>query len=87
MRLGTDLHPHQITMLHISQPGPQVICFSGGASEPVGSYPVTSAEEPIVVLLLREGTSLTIRIPMDSIVNLVNGNVSRFEDNFILNIN
>lgn len=56
--------------------------------EPVSSYPVTSAEEPIVVLPLREGTSLTTKIPVDSIVTLVNGNVSKFEDNVnvILNI-
>lgn len=47
------------------------------------SYQVTSAEEPIVVLPLREGTSLTTKILMDSIVNLVNGNVSKFEGNVI----
>lgn len=51
--------------------------------EPVRSYPGTSAEEPIVMLPLREGTSLTTRKPVDSIVNLANGNVSKFEDIYI----
>lgn len=71
------------TYTHIKSP-----CFmfhnqdlkeSVSLEEPVRSYPVTSAEEPIVVLPLREGTSLTTKIPVDSIVTLVNELNPKFE--------
>lgn len=50
-------------------------------------YLVILVEEFIVVLFFREGISFIIRILVDFIVNLVNGNVFKFEDNNILNIN
>nr|XP_022298210.1 inhibitor of nuclear factor kappa-B kinase subunit epsilon-like [Crassostrea virginica] len=47
---------------------------SVSVEDPVRSYPVTSAEEPIMVLPLREGTSLTAAstTPIESMLDLVN---------------
>lgn len=48
---------------------------SVSVEDPVRSYPVTSVEEPIMVLPLREGTSLTAAstTPIESMLDLVNG--------------